>query len=238
MTYMDVANSGFLYILVILGLLFIAGLCVAFYVKTRKRALELGVSKETLKKIDRSTIIFSIVPSLTIVVSMFALAPALGLPWSWFRLSVIGSAVYELTTAQVALSTLGYADTAAAAAADGSVFGAAMIVMSIGIIAPVILAAIVTKPISQGLQKTSASGNKFSPIMNSCYMIATMVIFISIYGLKGTVAVMVLLTSVAISVLISYIAKNTSAKWIGQFAMPCCLIFGMMSALLWTKLFS
>lgn len=95
-TYVDLSGSTLLYALVIAGLVFVAVLCVIFYRKTYKRALELGITKDTLSRINKNTISLTIVPSISIVTGLFTLSTVIGIPWSWFRLSVVGSVTYDL----------------------------------------------------------------------------------------------------------------------------------------------
>lgn len=233
MSYLDIANSGLTYTLVSVALLVMLGLCVVFYVKTRKRALELGISKEVLNRVNRSTILFTIVPSLTIVVGLFAMSAMIGTAWSWFRLSVVGSVSYELMAAQTTVASLDITDTAAA---DGSVFVAVMFVMSIGALVGPTLSAILTKPVTQNLQKAGSQNNGFSPIMNACFMLAIMSVIIPIrVSTGGLVGLMVILTAVLLSMLIDKIASKGVA-WLGQFNMPICLLVGMLSSLVWAKI--
>ena len=56
---------------------------------------------------DRSSAIFSIIPSLPIIVSYLLLVPALGRYFPWLRLSVVGSAVYETMVANMAAEAFG-----------------------------------------------------------------------------------------------------------------------------------
>lgn len=70
MTFKDLANSSLLYILVFFALLFMVGLCVVFYKKSHKRALELGITPETLKQIRKNTLSMTVIPSLAIVAGL------------------------------------------------------------------------------------------------------------------------------------------------------------------------
>ena len=76
-TYVDLSGSTLLYALVIAGLVFVAVLCVIFYRKTYKRALELGITKDTLSRINKNTISLTIVPSISIVIGLFTLSTVL-----------------------------------------------------------------------------------------------------------------------------------------------------------------
>ena len=87
----EIISSPLLLTLVIVGLLYIVGFSLVYLKKSYTRCLELGISKEDVKKVIKSSVVFSIVPSLSIVVGLFALISVLGVVWSWWRLSVIGS---------------------------------------------------------------------------------------------------------------------------------------------------
>ena len=222
-TYVDLSGSTLLYALVIAGLVFVAVLCVIFYRKTYKRALELGITKDTLSRINKNTISLTIVPSISIVIGLFTLSTVIGIPWSWFRLSVVGSVTYELMAAQMATASLGFEQMTDAMASDASTFGAVMLVMSVGIIAKM----------GQAGQKEGG----FGPIMNGCFMLALMGVMLPFQAVKGGTTVAVMATSVVISLLISLIVKKTGATWLANFTMAFTLILGMASALFWTGIF-
>ena len=67
-TMKDIITSPLLLILVIIGLLYIVGFSLMYLKKAYNRCLELGISKEDLKTVIKSSVVFSIVPSLSIVV--------------------------------------------------------------------------------------------------------------------------------------------------------------------------
>ena len=236
-TYLDIANSGLLYALVIAGLVFVAGLCVVFYRKTYKRALELGIEKETLSKIQKSTMTLTIVPSISVVIGLITLSAVIGIPWAWFRLSVVGAVSYELIAAQMATSAMGFTEMTAAAASGAETFGAIMFVMSIGIIAGIVVNTIFGKTIVTSMSKAGKKGGGFGPILNGCFMMALMCVMLPFQAFNGKVNVMVMATSALITVLISFVIKKTGWNWLGNFTMAFTLILGMASAILWTNLF-
>lgn len=78
MGYFDVANSPLLYVLVAAGVLYIVGLSAVFLRKSWRRCLELGISKEKLSAVARSSAAFTpplslssaiITPLILIIVS-------------------------------------------------------------------------------------------------------------------------------------------------------------------------
>ena len=123
MGYFDVANSPLLYVLVAAGVLYIVGLSAVFLRKSWRRCLELGISKEKLSAVARSSAVFTIVPSVSIVIGLFTLSTVLGIPWPWYRLSVVGSVSYELMAADMVADGMGYSSVGEMAAqADHTVF--------------------------------------------------------------------------------------------------------------------
>ena len=233
-TYVDLSGSTLLYALVIAGLVFVAVLCVIFYRKTYKRALELGITKDTLSRINKNTISLTIVPSISIVIGLFTLSTVIGIPWSWFRLSVVGSVTYELMAAQMATDALGFEQMTDAMASDASTFGAVMLVMSVGIIAGIVTNTIIGKTLTTKMGQAGQKEGGFGPIMNGCFMLALMGVMLPFQAFKGGTTVAVMATSVVISLLISLIVKKTGAIWLANFTMAFTLILGMASALFWT----
>ena len=236
-TYVDLSGSTLLYALVIAGLVFVAVLCVIFYRKTYKRALELGITKDTLSRINKNTISLTIVPSISIVIGLFTLSTVIGIPWSWFRLSVVGSVTYELMAAQMATDALGFEQMTDAMASDASTFGAVMLVMSVGIIAGIVANTIIGKTLTTKMGQAGQKEGGFGPIMNGCFMLALMGVMLPFQAFKGGTTVAVMATSVVISLLISLIVKKTGATWLENFTMAFTLILGMASALFWTGIF-
>ena len=80
-TMQEIISSPLLLTLVIIGLVYIVGFSLIYLKKAYSRCLEMGISKEDLKKVIKSSLVFSIVPSLSIVVGLFALISVLGVVW-------------------------------------------------------------------------------------------------------------------------------------------------------------
>lgn len=111
-TMKDIITSPLLLIMVIIGLLYIVVFSLIYLKKAYNHCLELGITKETLKNVIKSSLVFSIVPSLSIVVGLFALISVLGTVWSWWRLSVIGSLSYESLISSSVASAIGFSSSA------------------------------------------------------------------------------------------------------------------------------
>lgn len=238
MNFFTIANSPLLFILVIIGLLIILAYSVIFLIKGYRRCLELGISKSGVNNVIRSSLAFSFVPSLSIVVGFFALAAALGTPWPWWRLSILGSVIYETMAASTAASGMGYTDLHAMSESnDPRVFGAVMLVMTLGIIAGLVFVLIpFGKKLTTGLITSSSTENTWKVVRNSCFMLTLAAVFLPIMVLSDPVNLATLLTSAAITILLAFLAKKLKAAWLNNFILAFSLILSMAAALLWKSL--
>lgn len=105
--YLSTVNSASFYLVVALVLAFVVAMCFIFLVKSYKAGIAIGMDKKDLKKVITSSATFTLLPSISILLGVVALSGKLGVPFSWLRLSVIGSLQYELNVAEIASSALG-----------------------------------------------------------------------------------------------------------------------------------
>ena len=85
----------------------ISAFSLVYLKKAYDHCLELGITRKELSNVIRSSLIFSVVPSLSIVVGLFVLIAVLGSVWAWWRLSVIGSLSYETMISSSIAQVLG-----------------------------------------------------------------------------------------------------------------------------------
>ncbi len=105
--YLTTVNSLPFYLIVAAVLIFVMTMCVIFLVKSYKAGIALGMDPKDLKKVMTSSATFTLLPSISILLGVVALSGTLGVPFSWLRLSVIGSLSYELNVAEIAAQALG-----------------------------------------------------------------------------------------------------------------------------------
>ena len=105
--YLSTVNSIPFYAIVALVLAFVVVMCVIFLVKSYKAGIALGMDPKDLKKVMTSSATFTLLPSISILLGVIALSGTLGVPFSWLRLSVIGSLQYELNVAEIAATAFG-----------------------------------------------------------------------------------------------------------------------------------
>lgn len=90
-----IANSWWMYLLGAIVALFVLAGSVFFIVRSYKEAKEIGMDKAILRKTIINSVVFTILPSISILIGVIALSGVLGIPLPWIRLSVIGALHYE-----------------------------------------------------------------------------------------------------------------------------------------------
>ena len=105
----------------------------------------------------KSSLIFSVVPSLSIVVGLFVLIAVMGSVWAWWRLSVIGSLSYETMISSSIAQVLGYASSAEMLeGAAGRQFGVVMILMSVGMLSGFLILLPLGKKLCKSVDRSAA----------------------------------------------------------------------------------
>ena len=105
---MDFKESTGLYLIASGVILFVLAQSIFFLVKALKQGKVLGIDKKKLRNAITSSALFTIPSALSILATVIALAPSLGLVIPWVRLSVIGNLMYETTAAENAMEGLGH----------------------------------------------------------------------------------------------------------------------------------
>ena len=199
--------------------------------------MELGITKEEIKKVIKSSCVFSIVPSLSIVVGLFVLISALGTVWSWWRLSVIGSLSYETLISGSVATALGFdSSVEMLSGATGQQFGVVMILMSIGMLSGFLILIPFGKKLSMSVTKTENSSD-WKHVFSGVFMLCMFAVYIPVLLIGDTVQACVMLTGLVVAVALGIFAKNPKLRWLGEFIMAFSMIAGMASSLLWVKLF-
>lgn len=237
MSLSAIMNSRLLYILVAGGLGLIFLLCAVMLKMAWGRCLELGISKQKIKDVIKSSVLFSIVPSISIVIGLFSLAAVLGVPWPWFRLSVVGSVSYELMAADMAATGAGYESIGALAAADnGSIAGAIMFVMSIGIMFGIVTCTIFGKKIQTSMASFREKNGAWGALATGCFTLAMLVVFLPVQVFKGPVFTLTLITSALITLAHNIIIKKTGWTWLSNFVLADSLVLAMVASVFFDSL--
>ncbi len=237
-------NHPVLYVIVGAIIALVLAQSAFFLVKAMKRAKELGISKETVKKTISSSAIFTIAPAIAVLVGVIALSKSLGVALPWLRLSVIGSITYETVAAGNALEAAGM--SAGTTITDPSIFITIAWVMTVGIAAGLVLVPFVTKKLQTGMSKIGMKDKKWGEIFNNAMFLGMISAFLGYVfcdvGLvvkgdtSGLVPVCVMFVSAVVMAICGIIATKAKIRWLTDYALPMSLIIGMASAIPLTML--
>jgi len=225
------ANSGFMYLLVSVVIVFVILQSVVFLIKAWKHGKEIGMDVGILKKAAGSAAVFTIAPAVAILLGVIALSKSLGFPLPWLRLSVIGALTYETTAAASAANALG--TSLANPITDAKIFSTIAWVMTLGIIPGLVLVPAFGKKIENGLIKIKTKDQKWGEIFMAGLFLGMISAFLGVVfahvgeGLKGWIPVFVMLASAVLMLLCGLIRKVFNAKWIEEYALPISLLGGM-----------
>ena len=237
LTIKELINSPLLLALVAGGLGYITVFSVVYLLKARKRALELGITSQEIADIIKSSLIFSVVPSLSIVIGLVALSASLGTIWSWWRLSVIGSLSYETQIASNLAAALQYSSTSEMVAnAPASEFGVIMILMSVGMLSGFLILLPLGKKLMTSVDN-SKQGNGWSQVLSGCFMLTLLAVYVPVLLFSDTIQALVMITGLIVAIGLGIVAKKPGWGWMNNFIMAGSMIVGMLSSLLWTAIF-
>ncbi len=152
-------DNGSLGLYLIAGavILFVLVQSIFFLVKAWKQGKKLGLDKSKLRNAVTSSALFTIPSAFSILATIIALAPALGLVIPWVRLSVIGNLMYETTAAEAAMEAFGHAGGISSKVTDPTTYAGIAWVMTLGICFSLVLLPFLAKPLHK---KLMAATNK------------------------------------------------------------------------------
>jgi len=188
-------NNGSLGLYLIAGaiILFVLVQSIFFLVKAWKQGKKLSLDKAKLRNAVTSSALFTIPSALSVLATVIALAPALGLVIPWVRLSVIGNLMYETTAAEAAMEAFGHTGGIANAVTDPTVYAGIAWVMTLGICFSLVILPFLAKPLHKKFMAASnkekaaeeaapADGKKKRTIGEFINKFATPAIFIGLIG--------------------------------------------------------
>lgn len=234
--YLDIANSSLIYIMGIIVVLFVFIQCVIFLLKAWKEGKRIGLSRDKMMSAVKASATFSIVPSIPIVISLIAMAPVLGIPFPWIRLSIIGSAPYELMSAEIGAQSMGV-EGLGGNGYTAQVFANSMWVMSIGIIWGLLMCVVFLKRIQRGVQNINKKDNAWGEILIMSLFFGLISAFVGPSVVKGGIELLTLLSGAAIMLILTFLIKKLKIDWLNNFALSLSMIGAMALAILYTNLF-
>lgn len=232
--YSHVANSPAMAIFCGLAILVVLVQAAVFFRVAWKQALEMGLSKADLVKVVKSSAVFSIVPSLPIIISYMILLPALGKFFPWLRLSVIGSATYETLAANMAVTSFGF-DSLGSADFSPDVFGSLLWVVTLGVFLSS-LSALLLRRFDSRMQSVTTNPNSFGKVIPNIMFLGMMATLSAPYLADVTNIPSMAAIVVSALVMIGLNAVGKRAPVLKEFAFSLSMIAGMAAACLITAI--
>lgn len=174
--FLQKANSFPMYAVAFVVIAVVMLMAAFFLFKAYREGLKIGMEKKKLHKVLTSSVVFSIVPSIGILMGVITLAGSLGIPLPWLRLSVIGALHYETMAADTAAKAAGV--SLSADAMTGSAFVTIAIVMTVGIIWGGVFCIIALKKYQGKVNKVSQKDNRWGTLMFNAMFIGMVCAFI------------------------------------------------------------
>ncbi len=235
-------NHPFLYLLSFIVVVFILVQSGFFLVKAVRQAKKLGISGDTIRKTIFSSSLFSVAPAISILVGVITLSKFIGLPFPWYRLSVLGAVTYELPAATLAANAMGAPVTQTIL--DPAVFSTIAWVMSLGILSGLILVLFGLKKIQGGMVSLTGKDKRWGEILQDALFLGMISAFVGLLfadvrqGLPGFIPLAVALASALLMVICGLLIKKLGWTWLEQYAMPLCMLGAMALSLPITALMS
>ena len=204
-------NHPVLFLLAGIIVLAVLGQSLFFLRKAWRRAREIGMPMDKLKRVAVGTAIFTVAPALAIVISVISLSKKLGIPLPWMRLSVVGANTYETPAAANALSAMGleWAELTELTATQY-----------------VTVAAVMTMGIMVGIWLVPVVG------MISAFLGYVFDDFTDVFrgDLSGLIPPLVSFVSATMMGVCGLALKKLKWTWMNDYALPISLLAGMVSA--------
>ncbi len=228
-------NSGFLYGVTTVIILFVIAQSVFFLVRATRRAKQLGITGATIRSTIFSSAIFTIAPAIAILMGVITLSKMLGLPWPWLRLSILGALTYELPAATTTAAAMGVSTSTTIT--DPHAFTAIAWVMTLGIIPGIFLILFGLKKLEGGLHNITGKDQKWGKLFMDSMFLGMISAFLGLIfadvreGLPGYIPLVVALISALLMCLCGLAIKVFKAKWLEQYALPLCMLGAMAASI-------
>lgn len=232
--FLTKANSGVMYLIAGIVIIFVMLMAAVFLFKAYREGVRIGMDKKKLNKVLSSSVVFSVVPSIGILIGVITLAGSLGIPLPWLRLSVIGALHYEVMAADMAAKATGMQELAASAMTGESFVTIAFVMTSASS-----GAACSASSVSNGIRKrwsgVSQKDNRWGTIMFNAMFVGMVCAFIGA-GFAGVTtgdftSLVVIAVSAVFMWLFSLLARREHFKWLDSFSLSLSMIIGMASAI-------
>lgn len=242
MSVLTQMNGWPIYLLCGAIILFVLAMSVFFMIRAWRAGITIGMDKAKLRRAVTSSITFTLLPSISILLGVIALSGSLGVPLPWVRLSVIGALHYETSVADIAAKAIGLSGlniTEMTAEAYTTI----ALVMSAGIIWGMVLTVFLNKRYLKRLQKPrkgtaeKKSGKGFGDVAMVAMFIGLVAAYVGSYvgtftSTGNYLPLIVLAASALAMAVFTYFTEKKGQAWLDNFSVAGSMLFGMAVAVL------
>lgn len=225
----------------------IIAMSVVFLIKAARRAKAIGMDKKIVTETIKNSALFSIIPSIPIVIGIGIMMQFLGLAIPWIRLSVIGALQYEILAMDQAGVTT---------ATDNTAIATACVVMTISIITGPLFNAIFYKKYQTKLLELQEKNERKMNAITGALLggmlagIMSAIIMGGFFGINspvtdasgittyGEITLITLAASVILMGLCGVILLVFKQKWIESYALPISILGSLAIAFAFIPIFA
>ena len=228
----DYRNSSFMFVLGAIVALFVTVQSIVFLRKAWNEGILRGVPPEKMRKAVVSSAVFTLVPSLSILLTMLTLSGALGLALPWIRLSVIGAITYELPAAEAAAQATGASLMGSGVPVD--VFSVIVWVMTLGIMSGPLFIIAYFKKLQGRVNQIKVDDNRWGALLIAAMFVGLISSFLGSALAGGLVSILTLFSSALLMVICITLEKKAGLKLFKDFALPLSMIGAMVLAIVYS----
>ncbi len=253
MNILDQLSSTPLYLISGTVILFVAAMSLFFLIRAYRAGIAIGMDKTKLKRAITSSVTFTLLPSISILLGVIALSGTLGLPLPWLRLSVVGALHYETSVADIAAKSIGLSGLNVDEMTLQA-FTTIALLMTVGIIWGVVCTALFGKAYSKKLQadpnKKKKGGKSFADVAMTAMFIGLITAYMGSYvgqliqlqdgslTITGQYLQLVTLAFSALAMAVfTHFAEKKKMVWLENFSIAGSMLAGMAAAVICAMIF-
>ena len=234
------------WIILLIGFIFLYVIAQStfFLIRAYRRAKVLEISKVDLRKTIISSAIFSIAPSIAILIGLVLLTPVFGSLIAGMRLATLGAYTYEIPAATNVIKGVFGKEFSDFLSQD--IVVTAIWVMTLGVIPPLLIVPLFLKKISSGLSELKKKDTQWNQIMMDALFIGMISAFVgfvlaprSVDGSEpfiSVLAILVLFTSAVLILVFGVMMKKFKWDWLKNYALPLSMILSMALAIAYASM--
>ncbi len=240
---MEIFQTWWVYFFVGVILLYVLAQSVVALLKARNQAVKLGFTKKQIQQVISSSAIFSIAPSIAILISLVVLSQIFG-PWiAGLRLGTLGAVTYELPAAINVIEGAFGADINGVLTSEMVV--TALWVMTLGCIPPLLLVPFFYKKISSKFNDIKEKNSEWKDILMDSLFLGMISAFLGYVVAPITndsgetyislLAIIVLISSAVLIAVFGLLSNKKGFNWLKNYALPLSMVLAMALAILYAS---